>query len=109
MSGSAPSTDLVWHNAVFPPTRCRRRAVLLASAMTNFLLTAIIILLGLGLIGNISQWRADQRGEQQSPALTLLPGDIKYESKGGNFKFYFPITTSILLSLILTLAMRLFS
>jgi len=35
-----------------------------------------------------------------------LPGDILIEKK--NFKFYFPLTTSILLSLVLTLLFRLF-
>jgi hypothetical protein len=35
-----------------------------------------------------------------------LPGDIHYSR--GNFTFYFPIVTCILLSVILTLVMRLF-
>ena len=35
-----------------------------------------------------------------------LPGDVIY--RRGNFTFYFPIVTSILLSLILTLAFWLF-
>ena len=35
-----------------------------------------------------------------------LPGDVLY--RRGNFAFYFPIVTSILLSLILTLAFWLF-
>jgi hypothetical protein len=35
-----------------------------------------------------------------------LPGDIRVERD--NFSFYFPITTLILLSLILTLGVRLF-
>ncbi len=37
------------------------------------------------------------------PFLGRLPGDIAI--KRGNFSFYFPITTCILLSLILTLLM----
>ena len=41
--------------------------------------------------------------------LSLLPGDIKYESPSGNFRFYFPITTSILISIVLTLVLWLFS
>ena len=40
-------------------------------------------------------------------ALSLLPGDIKYESPGGRFVFYFPITTSIVVSIILTLVLYL--
>jgi hypothetical protein len=35
-----------------------------------------------------------------------LPGDIYIDK--GNFKFYFPITTSILISIILSLLFRLF-
>jgi hypothetical protein len=32
-----------------------------------------------------------------------MPGDVRYES--GNVRFYFPIVTCIVLSLVLTLAM----
>lgn len=35
-----------------------------------------------------------------------LPGDIRIERD--NFRFYFPITTMILLSVVLTLAIRIF-
>ncbi len=35
-----------------------------------------------------------------------LPGDIKIE--GDNFSFYFPLTTCLILSLILTLVLRIF-
>jgi hypothetical protein len=35
-----------------------------------------------------------------------LPGDIAF--RRGNFSFYFPLTTSILASIILTLLMLLF-
>jgi Protein of unknown function (DUF2905) len=38
--------------------------------------------------------------------LGRLPGDVAV--KRDNFSFYFPITTSILLSIILTLILRLF-
>ena len=41
--------------------------------------------------------------------LSLLPGDIKYESPSGRFRFYFPITTSIVISIILTLVLWLLS
>ena len=37
--------------------------------------------------------------------LTLLPGDISYQSTSGKFRFYFPITTSIVISIILTLVL----
>jgi len=38
--------------------------------------------------------------------LGSLPGDIKFERKG--FTFYFPITTSILISLVVTLILWIF-
>ncbi len=38
--------------------------------------------------------------------LGPLPGDIHY--KGDNFSFHFPIVTCLLLSLLLTLLLRLF-
>ena len=38
--------------------------------------------------------------------LGRLPGDIHY--KGDNFSFHFPIVTCLLLSLLLTLILRLF-
>ena len=40
------------------------------------------------------------------PWLGHLPGDI--DIKRGNFTFYFPLTTCLLLSLILTLVLYLF-
>jgi len=40
------------------------------------------------------------------PGLGRLPGDIVYRK--GNFTFYFPLVTSILLSLLLTLILSLF-
>jgi hypothetical protein len=40
------------------------------------------------------------------PWLGKLPGDISYQR--GNFSFYFPLGTSIVISIILTLIMYLF-
>jgi Protein of unknown function (DUF2905) len=40
------------------------------------------------------------------PWIGRLPGDVVY--RRGNFAFYFPIVTSILLSLLLTLLFSLF-
>jgi hypothetical protein len=76
--------------------------------MLNFLLTAAIITLVLALLSYLSGKRADRQGETAS-ALSLLPGDIKYESPGGGVKVYFPITTSIVLSIVLSLVFWLFS
>jgi ribose/xylose/arabinose/galactoside ABC-type transport system permease subunit len=72
--------------------------------MTAFLLTIGIIMLALGLVSYVSSKR-DNTSEESS-ALSLLPGDIKYESPSGNFRFYFPITTSIVISIILTLVLH---
>jgi hypothetical protein len=56
---------------------------------------AVIVVLGLALTfaGRI-------------PFLGRLPGDVVY--RRGNFTFYFPLATSILLSLVLTAILWLF-
>ena len=72
--------------------------------MVTFLITALIIVLALGLVSYVSSRRSNP---DQTSALSLLPGDIKYESPGGGFTFYFPITTSIVVSIILTLILYL--
>lgn len=64
--------------------------------MAKWLITIGIILVALGLL-----W----------PLLTKLglgslPGDIKLERKG--FTFYFPLTTSIIVSLVITLILWIF-
>jgi Protein of unknown function (DUF2905) len=40
------------------------------------------------------------------PGESFLPGDIKYESSNGNVRIYFPIVTSIVLSVLFTLILR---
>jgi Protein of unknown function (DUF2905) len=75
-------------------------------------LFATIFLVSLLVLGGITLW-SERRGELHRPdddgnRLTLLPGDMKYESPSGNFRFYFPITTSIVLSIVLTLVLRFF-
>ena len=72
--------------------------------MTTFLLTIVIIMLALGLVSYVSSKRSGRTSEQGA-ALSLLPDDIKYESPSGKFIFYFPITTSIDISIILTLVL----
>ena len=73
--------------------------------MIAFLVTTAIVMLVLGLVSYLSSMRSSH-GSDQAPALSLLPGDIKYESPGGKFRFYFPITTSIVISIILTLILH---
>ena len=41
------------------------------------------------------------------PGLGRLPGDIVI--RRGNFRFYFPLATSLLLSIVLTLMLNFFS
>ena len=43
------------------------------------------------------------------PGESFLPGDIKYESPNGNIRIYFPIVTSIVLSVLFTLILRFIS
>lgn len=64
--------------------------------MGKFLIIAGIVLVILGLI--------IQSGAKL-PFPGKLPGDIVIDR--GNFKMYFPITTSILLSIIITLILYL--
>ena len=76
--------------------------------MDTFLKIFIVMVLALAFIG----WLADRRATNRSdvtPGLSLLPGDIKYESPNGNIRVYFPIVTSIVLSIVLTLILRVFS
>jgi len=40
------------------------------------------------------------------PGESFLPGDIKYERPEGNVRIYFPIVTSIVLSVLFTLILR---
>lgn len=58
-----------------------------------------VLLIVIGLILNYSGFFSFLR-------LGRLPGDISI--KRGNFNFYFPLTTCILLSLLLTLIISLF-
>jgi len=90
-----------------PVSIARRLGDCWAYQMVTFLLTAIVIMLALGLVGYLSGRRSDH----MSPGghvLLLLPGDIKYESPSGKFRFYFPITTSIVIG-VLTLVLWLLS
>ena len=63
----------------------------------------ILIVVGLltVLVGIVMQF-----APQAASWLGKLPGDIRYEK--GNFKFFFPVTTMILLSVGISLLLRLF-
>ena len=64
--------------------------------MGRFLLVAAVLLAVVGLV-----FLAVGKG-----LIPRLPGDIAIERR--NFRFYFPLTTSILVSVILTLLLNLF-
>jgi len=68
-----------------------------ASDLGRMLLVIGGVLLALGLILTFVG---------KVPGLGRLPGDIVYRK--GNFTFYFPLVTSILLSLLLTFLLSLF-
>ena len=77
--------------------------------MVTFLKIFIVVVLTLALIGWLADRRAAANRPGVTPGLSFLPGDIKYESPNGNVRVYFPIVTSIVLSVVLTLILRLFS
>lgn len=56
-----------------------------------------LVLVGIGALLEFAPWLR----------LGRLPGDISFGS--GNVRFYFPIVTSLLLSVVLTLLLWLFS
>lgn len=67
------------------------------SELGRFLIVAGVILVIVGAVFLLAP---------KLPWLGHLPGDISY--KRGNFSFYFPLGTCILISVILTLIMYLF-
>jgi hypothetical protein len=77
--------------------------------MGALILTFFICLAVLTAIGRFADQRAANGDRTVTPGLSLLPGDIKWESQSGNVKLYFPVVTSIVLSVVLSLIMRLFS
>ena len=60
----------------------------------------VVVGVALALIG-AALWSGIGKGW-----LGQLPGDVNYSK--GNFSFHFPIVTCIVLSIILTIALRLF-
>ena len=66
--------------------------------MAAFLLTTGIIMLALGLVSYVSSMR--DHANDESSALSLLSGDIEYESPSGNFRFSFPSDGDQCLTLI---------
>jgi hypothetical protein len=77
--------------------------------MYTFLKVFVVLVLALALIGWLADRRAAANRPDVTPGLSFLPGDVKYESPNGNVRIYFPIVTSIVLSVLLTLILRFFS
>ena len=83
-----------------PLENCRRNAIIIGTAVNDpgkmlFIFGLIIAAVGLLI------WTGFGKGW-----LGRLPGDIHYTK--GNFSFYFPIVTCLLLSAILTFLLWLF-
>jgi hypothetical protein len=64
------------------------------SGMGRFLIVIGLLIAGIGLVMVFAG---------KIPWLGRLPGDFLFRGKG--FSFYFPLTTSILISVILTLVL----
>jgi Protein of unknown function (DUF2905) len=77
--------------------------------MSTLFYKVVIVTLTLGAIAYVVDRSRSPDDDRPSPIYALLPGDIKYESPSGNFRFYFPVTTSIVLSVVLSILLRLFS
>jgi hypothetical protein len=76
--------------------------------MGKFLEIFIVVVIVLAFIGWLADRRAAANRPNVTPGLSFLPGDIKYQSPNGNVRIYFPIVTSIVLSVLLTLILRFF-
>ena len=78
--------------------RARRGAILLSMPEIGKLL--VVVGLAVAVVGALL-WSGVGKGW-----LGQLPGDVNYSK--GNFSFHFPIVTCIILSILLTIVMRLF-
>jgi hypothetical protein len=76
--------------------------------MLTYILTFLAVLAALALVGVLADQRAAQGDKSVTPGLRLLPGDIDYQSPSGNVRVYVPITTSIVVSIVLSLVLWLF-
>jgi hypothetical protein len=76
--------------------------------MIAFLKILIDVLLALAFVGWLADRPAAANRPDVTPGLSFLPGDIKYQNPAGNVRVYFPIVTSIVLSVVLTLILRFF-
>jgi hypothetical protein len=75
--------------------------------MWTFVIAAAVIALLLGIMSFVAERQLIDEEDRRTPGYALLPGDLKIER--GNVRFYFPIATSIVLSIVLSLLLRFFS
>lgn len=75
--------------------------------MWTFVIAATVIALLLGGMSYIAERQLINEENRRTPGYALLPGDIKIER--GDVRFYVPIATSIVLSIVLSLLLRFFS
>ena len=73
-----------------------------------FFIYFLAILASLMLVGFLADKRAESGDKTVTPGLRFLPGDINYQSPSGNFRVFFPITTPIVVSIVLSLVMWFF-
>jgi hypothetical protein len=71
----------------------------MSSDLGRFLVLAGLALVALGLL----LWLGAKVPGAERLALGRLPGDFRIER--GNFRFYFPMTTCVLISVVLTLVL----
>ena len=76
--------------------------------MLPIILTFFAVLVALMLVGFLADKRAESGDKTVTPGLRFLPGDINYQSPSGNFRVFFPITTPIVVSIVLSLVMWFF-
>ena len=76
--------------------------------MYTFLKIFTVVLLALALIDWLADRdrRADTNIPNATPGWAFLSRDIKYESPKANVRIYFPVVTSIVLSVLFILILR---
>jgi Na+/H+ antiporter NhaC len=72
--------------------------------LTTFLAGLITSFLAFAFIGWLSDKQA-ATNKDLTPGLKLLPGDVSWQNEKGNVRVFFPITSSIVLSVVLSLVM----
>jgi hypothetical protein len=72
--------------------------------LSIFLSLVLGTLVGFMLVGWLSD-RTAKNDPRVTPGLSLLPGDVSWQNEKGNVRFYFPITSSIVLSIVASLVM----